>query len=62
MAIKKDAAASGTVFPIGISDFENLISNGMVYIDKTSYLEELLDPGIGGFRFCGPEGSGKLLP
>ena len=54
MAIKKDAAASGTVFPIGISDFENLISNGMVCIDKTSYLEELLNPGTGVFQILRP--------
>ena len=51
MEINTDRAVSGTVFPIGISDFENLISNGMVYIDKTSCLEELLTPGTGGFRF-----------
>ena len=47
METNTDMAVSGTVFPLGISDFENLISNGMVYIDKTSCLEELLTPGTG---------------
>ena len=33
-------------FPIGIDNFEKIISNGMVYIDKTEYLEELLKSGM----------------
>ena len=28
METNTDMAVSGTVFPLGISDFENLISNG----------------------------------
>ncbi|MBQ8977551.1 MAG: AAA family ATPase [Succinivibrionaceae bacterium] len=31
--------------PIGIDNFEKIISNGMVYIDKTEYLEDLLKSG-----------------
>ncbi len=61
MAIRKDAAPSGAVFPIGISDFENLISNGMVCIDKTSYLEELLNPGTGVVQILRPRRFGKTL-
>ena len=45
MGTKKAAAATGDVFPIGMTDFEKLISKGKVYIDKTSYLEELLNSG-----------------
>ena len=61
MGVKKDAAASEDVFPIGISDFEKLISNGMVYIDKTSYLEKLLNPGIGVALMLRPRRFGKTL-
>ena len=61
MEINTDRAVSGTVFPIGISDFENLISNGMVYIDKTSCLEELLTPGTGVFQILRPRRFGKTL-
>ena len=38
-------AVSEKNVPIGIDNFEKIISNGMVYIDKTEYLEELLKSG-----------------
>ena len=45
MEIKKEAAVSGYAFPADSNDFEDIISNGMVYIDKTSCLEPLLNSG-----------------
>ena len=33
---------SGKSFPIGETDFETIINDGKIYIDKTSYLENLL--------------------
>ena len=44
-------AVSEKNVPIGIDNFEKIISNGMVYIDKTEYLEELLKSGTGCHAF-----------
>ncbi|WP_019002184.1 hypothetical protein [Succinimonas amylolytica] len=52
METNTDMAVSGTVFPLGIYLISRILSvTGMVYIDKTSCLEELLTPGTGFFRF-----------
>lgn len=32
-------------YPIGIQNFEKLITNGYLYVDKTSYIRELVDKG-----------------
>ena len=61
MGTKKAAAATGDVFPIGMTDFEKLISKGKVYIDKTSYLEELLNSGTAVALILRPRRFGKTL-
>ena len=61
MGTKKAAAATGDVFPIGMTDFEKLISKGKVYIDKTSYLEELLNSGTEVALILRPRRFGKTL-
>jgi hypothetical protein len=33
-------------FPIGESDFEAIIDEGKIYIDKTSYLKSLLTSAV----------------
>ena len=48
-------------FPIGIDNFEKIISNGMVYIDKTEYLEELLKSGMEISLLLRPRRFGKTL-
>ena len=61
MGIKKDAAISGDVFPEGCNDFEKLIKSGMVYVDKTSCLEELLNSGSQVPMILRPGKFGKTL-
>ena len=61
MAIEKDAAVSGDVFPEGCNDFEELISTGRVYVDKTSYLEDLLNSGTEVAQILRPRRFGKTL-
>ena len=54
-------AVSEKNFPIGIDNFEKIISNGMVYIDKTEYLEELLKSGTEISLLLRPRRFGKTL-
>ena len=61
MAIEKDAAVSGDVFPEGCNDFEELIITGRVYVDKTSYLEDLLNSGTEVAQIQRPRRFGKTL-
>ena len=48
-------------FPIGESDFEAIIDEGKIYIDKTSYLKSLLTSAVEVFHFLRPHGFGKTL-
>ena len=50
---------SGKSFPIGESDFETIIDEGKIYIDKTSYLKSLLTSAVEVFHFLRPHGFGK---
>ncbi len=61
MGIKKDAVTSGDVVPAGVIDFEKLIKSGMVYVDKTSCLEELLNSGSQVPMILRPGKFGKTL-
>ena len=61
MEIKKEAAVSGFAFPDDSNDFEDIISNGMVYIDKTSCLESLLNSGSMVPMILRPRKFGKTL-
>ncbi len=61
MEIKKEAALSGFAFPDDSNDFEDIISNGMVYIDKTSCLESLLNSGSMVPMILRPRKFGKTL-
>ena len=54
-------AVSEKNVPIGIDNFEKIISNGMVYIDKTEYLEELLKSGTEISLLLRPRRFGKTL-
>ncbi|WP_274969161.1 AAA family ATPase, partial [Succinimonas amylolytica] len=52
---------SGKSFPIGETDFETIINDGKIYIDKTSYLKSLLTSAVEVFHFLRPHGFGKTL-
>ncbi|MDR2363339.1 MAG: AAA family ATPase [Spirochaetaceae bacterium] len=47
--------------PIGIQDFEDIRTNGYVYVDKTAYVYRLASETTPYFltRPCGPWGSGE---
>jgi hypothetical protein len=47
--------------PIGIQDFETLIGNDCVYIDKTAYIHKLLTAGGNTFFLSRPRRFGKSL-
>ncbi|MGV8138267.1 MAG: AAA family ATPase [Mangrovibacterium sp.] len=47
--------------PIGIQDFETLIGNDCVYIDKTTYIHKLLTAGGNTFFLSRPRRFGKSL-
>ena len=48
-------------FPIGETDFETIVDEGKIYIDKTSYLKSLLTSAVEVFHFLRPQGFGKTL-
>lgn len=45
--------------PIGISTFENIVTSGALYVDKTKFLYDLVKPGIGRYFFSRPRRFGK---
>ncbi|MCI5829063.1 MAG: AAA family ATPase [Spirochaetia bacterium] len=47
-------------FPVGIQDFESLIKDGYVYVDKTAYIYDLVNSGRY-FFFSRPRRFGKSL-
>ena len=47
--------------PIGINDFKTLIENNYYYIDKTKYIEDLLEDGSEVILFTRPKSFGKTL-
>jgi hypothetical protein len=48
-------------FSVGVEDFDELISNGMIYIDKTSFLRSLLKSGDAVSLLLRPRRFGKTL-
>ncbi|MBQ8707338.1 MAG: AAA family ATPase, partial [Succinivibrionaceae bacterium] len=54
-------ALSADDFPIGIEDFEKLITLGKVYVDKTEELEKLLKSGADVTLLLRPRRFGKTL-
>ena len=50
----------GRKLPIGIQDFESLIRNGYIYVDKTEYLYRLAQSGLPYF-LSHPRRFGKSL-
>ena len=48
-------------FPVGIEDFEKLITRGKIYIDKTKYLEKLVNSGADVTLLLRPRRFGKTL-
>ena len=59
MEVKQEV--SGNNFPIGIDNFETIISSAMVYVDKTKWLEELLLSGAKISNLARPPRFGKTL-
>ena len=47
--------------PLSIQSFEQLITEGAVYVDKTKYIYELLKPGFGAYFLSRPRRFGKSL-
>ena len=47
--------------PVGINDFKTLIENNYYYIDKTKYIEDLLEDGSEVILFTRPKSFGKTL-
>jgi hypothetical protein len=54
-------AVSSNDFPVGIENFDKLISCRKIYIDKTSFLESLLTSGIDVSLLLRPRRFGKTL-
>ncbi|MBQ8707715.1 MAG: AAA family ATPase, partial [Succinivibrionaceae bacterium] len=54
-------AFSADDFPIGIEDFEKLITMGKVYVDKTEELEKLIKSGADVTLLLRPRRFGKTL-
>ncbi|MBQ8708874.1 MAG: AAA family ATPase, partial [Succinivibrionaceae bacterium] len=48
-------------FPVGMEDFEKLITRGKIYIDKTKYLEKLVNSGADVTLLLRPRRFGKTL-
>ncbi|MBQ8707217.1 MAG: AAA family ATPase, partial [Succinivibrionaceae bacterium] len=48
-------------FPVGIEDFEKLITRGKIYIDKTKYLEKQVNSGADVTLLLRPRRFGKTL-
>ena len=48
-------------FPVGIDDFEKLITNGIVYVDKTSELKNLMESGAAVTLLLRPSQFGATL-
>ena len=47
--------------PIGIDDFEKLITRGYYYVDKTLLIKDLLNKKVGVNLFTRPRRFGKTL-
>ncbi|MFM7458282.1 MAG: AAA family ATPase, partial [bacterium] len=47
--------------PLSIQSFEQLITEGAVYVDKTRHIYELLKPGFGAYFLSRPRRFGKSL-
>ena len=47
--------------PIGVSSFESIITDGLVYVDKTKIIYELIQGGPGRYFFSRPRRFGKSL-
>lgn len=48
-------------FPVGIEDFEELVTKGKKYVDKTGELKNLLESGVAVTLLLRPRRFGKTL-
>ena len=47
--------------PIGVEDFKKIVTENYYYIDKTKFIEDLLNDGTEVKLFCRPRRFGKTL-